>query len=60
MGNEAKMRIFGASGGASSGAASRAGRGLLAELRSALLASLGHYTAAAQYTDCCLPQYNRC
>ena len=47
MGNEAKMRIFWASGSASSGAASRAGGVLLAELRSALL----QYTAAVQYTD---------
>ena len=59
MGNEAKMRIFLASGGASSGAPSRAGGGLFAEPRSALLASLGQYTAAVQYTDWFLPQYNR-
>ena len=35
MGNEAKMRLFWASGDASSGPPSRAGGGLLAELRSA-------------------------
>ena len=51
MGNEAKMRISLASGGASRGGPSRAGGGLLAELRSALVASLGQYTAAVQYTD---------
>ena len=52
MENEARMRIFLAFGGASSGAPSRAGGGLLAELRSALLASFGQYcTAAVQYTD---------
>ena len=65
MGDEAKMRIFLASAGASSGAPSRVRGGLLAEvrspasLRSALLASLGQYTAAVQYTDAFLPQYNR-
>ena len=52
-----KRKFFGASGGASSAPPSRARRELLAELRSALLASLGQYTAAVQYTDCFLPQY---
>ena len=51
MGNEAKTRFFFYSGGASSGAPSPAGGGRLASLRSALLASLGQYTAAIQYTD---------
>ena len=57
MGKEAEMRVLEASGGASSGLPSRAGRGLLAEL--APLASLGQYTAAVQYTDSFLPQHNR-
>ena len=51
MGNEAKMRIFWAYGGASTAPPSRAGGGLFAELRSALQASIGQYTAAVQYTD---------
>ena len=37
MGNEAKMRVFEASGGASNGPPSRAGGSLMAELRSVIM-----------------------
>ena len=59
VGNEAKVRIFWPPATPPACSPYEPGGGLLAKLRSALIASLGQYTAAVQYTGWFLRKYNR-